>query len=451
MSNKILNLIFKATDKASPTLDKLQGASGQSGVGGLTDSLKKMINPATLAMGAVAGLGTAVAAAFADYQEYVGDVSDLNAMINGTMTETSMLIRMMEDYDVTQDTMLAAMRMLASQGYDPSIESLIEIRDLLDACETNSERLALAQQLLGEQGIKQLLPMFESLGGELDSYVENFDEGLIVTEEMRDRQIELEKATADLDAAWTKMKLSVFGSAAETFGPMVVGWADVLSGQKSYFEAMDDVLSGKVWKTFYSEIDVTTRSIQDLTGAHEEWLLELKRLQPEIEGATTDTGKLKEAQDNLRTAIEKGTPAEATYWAGIIQTLEDRIAELDRLYNLYVNIPYAPGAIGGKGHEPYVPSPGGGDGWTGPRINGWPVYPWSDAADKEYYRTHPYSFATGGSFEVGGSGGPDSQRVGIDVTPGEIVNVSQEDTMRELLLVMKRLPTTIADALERKL
>lgn len=42
-------------------------------------------------------------------------------------------------------------------------------------------------------------------------------------------------------------------------------------------------------------------------------------------------------------------------------------------------------------------------------------------------------FATGGSFMVGGSGGADSQHVQMRLTPGEIVNVSREDSMAALV------------------
>ena len=92
MANKILNLIFKATDKATPTLDKIQGGEGKGGIGGITQSLKGLINPATMAMGAVAALGGALAATFDKYRGYIDDVSRFNSMIDGTAEETSMLV-----------------------------------------------------------------------------------------------------------------------------------------------------------------------------------------------------------------------------------------------------------------------------------------------------------------------------------------------------------------------
>lgn len=45
------------------------------------------------------------------------------------------------------------------------------------------------------------------------------------------------------------------------------------------------------------------------------------------------------------------------------------------------------------------------------------------------YAVSGLHFATGGSFTVGGSGGADSQLVSMALTPGEVVNVSREDSM----------------------
>ena len=34
-------------------------------------------------------------------------------------------------------------------------------------------------------------------------------------------------------------------------------------------------------------------------------------------------------------------------------------------------------------------------------------------------------FATGGSFKIGGSGGPDSKRIAFNATPGEIIDIKR--------------------------
>ena len=49
--SKILNLIFKATDQATPTVDKVSG-----GVDGLAEGLKGLIGPAALATAGLVAL-----------------------------------------------------------------------------------------------------------------------------------------------------------------------------------------------------------------------------------------------------------------------------------------------------------------------------------------------------------------------------------------------------------
>lgn len=44
-----------------------------------------------------------------------------------------------------------------------------------------------------------------------------------------------------------------------------------------------------------------------------------------------------------------------------------------------------------------------------------------------------FGFATGGSFEVGGWGGPDSQLVPLHLSPGEVGNITRADVMEQLL------------------
>lgn len=50
-----------------------------------------------------------------------------------------------------------------------------------------------------------------------------------------------------------------------------------------------------------------------------------------------------------------------------------------------------------------------------------------------------YGFATGGSFTVGGSGGPDSQFVPLHLSPGEVGNITRPDVMAALLDEMRGL------------
>lgn len=56
-----------------------------------------------------------------------------------------------------------------------------------------------------------------------------------------------------------------------------------------------------------------------------------------------------------------------------------------------------------------------------------------------------YGFDTGGSFTVGGSGGPDSQFVPLHLSPGEVGNITRPDVMAALLSEMRGLRQDNAD------
>ncbi|KKL16964.1 hypothetical protein LCGC14_2490300 [marine sediment metagenome] len=210
MPKKILDLIVKVKDEASKDLAKIEGTSGFGGIKGLTKGLTNMINPATMAAGAITALGIAAVKAFSEFQSYTREVSDFAAMIGATTEEASVFIKMSKDFDITMDTMLAAFRTLAQQGIPPTIEGLISVKTMLDNTSSASERLALAQRTIGEQGIKQLLPMFDRLTNEeLREYADGMEGALIVTEEMNQLMIDNEKTIKDVTNAWKEYKVRV--------------------------------------------------------------------------------------------------------------------------------------------------------------------------------------------------------------------------------------------------
>lgn len=478
MANKILNLIIKATDKASPTLDKLSGAKGQGGIGGITASLKGLINPATMAMGAIAGLGAAVVASINEWREYVLGVADFNAMIHGTIEETTVLMQLSKDYNITMDTMLAAMRSLASSGIEPNIEGLIQLRAQLDNTSSASERLALAQRLIGEQGIKQILPMLEQLTNEeLRDYIDTMEEGNIVTNEQVIAAREMELALSNLDDMWKSYTRGLVMETVPVLNDLLYvmqaigevdigGWFADMSVHtqaatwfwEQFKEVVGDVRA--VIELFDDEIEKEhIVLVGEVALVHENVRLALIE-----EGKALDTLSIKQLEQLAAEAVLAGnfvladsimnkirlfnTEAEA------IQAVIDLLYELDGTSVYYSAYGAWSGGPSGPGVTPRPGVSTGGGVTGGDTVRGWQVFPWSDEADMEYYRTHPKpGFAFGGSFEVGGTGGPDSQRIAMNLTPGEIVNVSKEDSIGELAQELRRLvnnlPTLMRDAVER--
>ncbi|HWU81392.1 MAG TPA: hypothetical protein VN158_15165, partial [Caulobacter sp.] len=70
-----------------------------------------------------------------------------------------------------------------------------------------------------------------------------------------------------------------------------------------------------------------------------------------------------------------------------------------------------------------------------------------DQYDYQNYVKTVQGFATGGGFEVGGSGPPDSKLFNLALSPGEAVNVQRADQKgdRSLITELRRLREELAD------
>ena len=483
MANKILNLIFKATDKATPTLDNLQGAEGKGGIGGISSALKGMINPATMAMGAVAGLGVAVSKSITDWRTYTQEVGDFNAMIDGTIEETSVLIDISKRYSITMDTMLAAMRSMANSGLEPNIEGLISLRETLDNTSSASERLALAQRMIGEQGIKQILPMLEQLTDEeLRNYIDTMEEGNIVTEEQLALSREMEMAIADLDSMWKGFTRGLMTDTVPVLNDilyLITATAEVDSA-----DWVNEMAEAAIPAGYY--LGLMADAIHDIR-------VFLEGLEPEVKDSTVYIGEMALVTNQLRDASTEAAAAidgltESQAWAlGIAALEEGRTDQAAKYFNEAAAINAKADAYrnlrsawsGGQGIGAAIAATGnaGADWrtWTGPAgapssastapssIGGTVYYDgqtyndayWDGSAlivrgQVALYRP---GYAFGGEFTIGGFGGTDSTPVSFMGTPGEKVKVGDSDDMSLLVLEVRRLvnqlPIIMRDAVER--
>ncbi len=235
MKNKLLGLIVTAIDKASPTLNKIGEETKE-----LEDGLSSLVGPATIALGVITSIGIAANVSANKFRDYTLEVDNLASSIGSTTEEASVLKQLMTDWNITNDTMVAAMRMMAKNGIDPSIEGFIWLRQELDATTSAAEKLALAQKLVGEQGIKQIIPMLDQLTNqELRTYIDTVAKGNIVTKEAAE-------AARAYDASMKKLESSM-QAFNNTFGRRIadlkVGILDFITGkhlQEMFALAIDD-------------------------------------------------------------------------------------------------------------------------------------------------------------------------------------------------------------------
>lgn len=215
MANKILNLIFKADAKqATQELKKLQGTpgtgvSGGTGIAGVAAAVSGVIGPATIAAGAVLGVGAVIKGQLDAVSDYVTEVGNLASSLGITTSEASFLKDAMIRYGITNDTMVAVFRKLASEGIDPTVKNLGDLLAEWEAMPEGAKKGQFAMEYFGEQGIKQLLPWWDKLTkaekdafGEAGSYLD-------VTDDVIKRTAEYESAVADLKLAWTGVKIEL--------------------------------------------------------------------------------------------------------------------------------------------------------------------------------------------------------------------------------------------------
>lgn len=214
MANKILNLIFKAdaTD-ATRELNKFKGETGSTdtgaggtGVLGVTSALKASITPA-LALGtSLMGVGYILKGELDKYTEYITEVDNLSVSLGLAVDEGSFLVSAMNQYNISNDTMVAVFRKLSAEGIDPTIENLGILLQQWEDMEEGSEKGQFAMQMFGEQGIKQLLPWWDKLS---DAQKEAFgyqETGLKVTQDMVTETRELNLVTGHLTGEWDTLK-----------------------------------------------------------------------------------------------------------------------------------------------------------------------------------------------------------------------------------------------------
>jgi len=213
--DKTLNLIFKATDKATPVIDDITGATGDTGIGGISAALSGLVGPATIAAGSLIVVGGAVKTMMEDWQEHVIGISDFAHVLGISTEEASALNGIAADFNITQGDMLTIMENLVKDGLDPTVEGLIAAKDLIFESEDPTIRLTTAMDLLGKKGAEELIPMFKTLtDDELRDYIQYMGESEGVTDEMVQKARDQEAAMNDLAGAWAGLKMQAAGWAA---------------------------------------------------------------------------------------------------------------------------------------------------------------------------------------------------------------------------------------------
>lgn len=398
-SNKLLNMIVKVTDKASKPLKDIKGSEGAGGVMGLSGALASMISPADMAIGAMGALVSVVKKGVSDFTETALEVGNLADSLQLTATDASFLQSVMDKYGVTNDTMVAAFRTMNREGMAPTLSNLKEMLETYDNISDSTKKMQYAQKMFGEQGLKQIIPMWERLNEEQR---ENFglqEDGIKITRESIDAARELEKAQKDLEQAWIN-----------TTGWLLKYWnatANVTDNLRELVGLNRLVTEGE-------------EKIVEVKGTHIDYLKKEHELQIEVR----ETMKWLDLATRI---YAEGLSLETIQIWENVSAMDAQLARMRQLAGgLKIMAPLLRGgATMWDNIDPYALAGG---------------YPGQ---------------ALGGDFTVGGQGGQDSSLVSFMATPGETVSVGggmtdNQQMLDEMRLLVRNLPIAIADAVERR-
>jgi hypothetical protein len=165
---------INAVDKASSVLYKIQDILTQTG------------GKAGMVAGAFIGMGVAVAGALSkavsEAQDYDQQIKGLMVSTGASADQTSRMVQVLDDAGIEFNTVTKAMKEMAKDGTEPSIEEIASLSDEFLKLQTGAERGQFLLDKFGKSGLDMARAM--ALGGdEIRKMNSEMEGGLILTEE----------------------------------------------------------------------------------------------------------------------------------------------------------------------------------------------------------------------------------------------------------------------------
>lgn len=202
--------------------DKLENAEAQTQktggvVGGLKDHITGLLNPTTLAIGGLTALVGVVAGSHGEFQQYAGEVRDIAIASGTTAEESSVLLQVLDDYQITAGDVTAASRAMKEQGLVPTIDTLADLSDQFLAIEDPAKRLDFAQKNLG-RSYSQFLNVLNQGGDVIRDNSKEVNKALILNDQQIKDAEEERLAMDALSDSWQGFKVQL----GATVGQMIL-------------------------------------------------------------------------------------------------------------------------------------------------------------------------------------------------------------------------------------
>ena len=358
MAENEVDFSIVSIDKATAVLNKVENEVSSFGtkIKGLADKSKSVVgsftelNSAWMVANQIIGYGKkAYEEIIGTYLEYAGTVDELMNINGQSAEETSRLIQVTKMYGVETSTLTVAMRTLAKQGKELSVDTLARMSDEYLKLGTAEERQLYITKNLGRAGTEWgdiLVTGSRNIKDQADA----ISDYLILSEEMVSRAEQIEASQRQLKSSTEALKLSQAGFWSETAltGTRVLTiytkWFENLAsaeykagaGGLSAFEQFNRAANDAIYDTAAEEYRLT--QAQELADAAQELSQEYQNQLNLIQSLSTENNKYIDTQNDLNAEIADTTKkleeAKAKYGENSKQAQEyqDKLAELSDKY-----------------------------------------------------------------------------------------------------------------------
>jgi hypothetical protein len=190
MADEIL-LRFSVKDDGSPVIERVNEKIGKTKkeaeglVPGLEKAGKGLANFASqnaVLLSTLTAVGALLASSYNDYQKYAGAVRDVALASGTTAEESSRLLQVFDDFQISTEDVTAAMKAMKSNGVVPTIDTLADLADKYQAIQDPAKKLQFVYDNLGRSGTK-FLNVLQQSSSALREQAAAVSDSLVLTDE----------------------------------------------------------------------------------------------------------------------------------------------------------------------------------------------------------------------------------------------------------------------------
>lgn len=288
MSQKVFNIIIKLTKEGGADTDTVRGLTA------IKTAMTQGMAIAGAMVGAYYTVDKLLQATVGEYVKLATEVEKFNQLTGMSMQDSSRLIEVMKDLEISADAVGTAFRFAEKNGFQPNLESLKKMQEQYLALNPGMERTQLLLKEFGKSGTS-LQKFFET--GDIAQRLDEVNQALVLGDEAKASVQAYKDALDALNDTITGIKIAAgadflrpltavlkmlyeFNAGGEAFIQVLTGIAYALGGQTP--EAMEAfnkafAITGdavrRVGETFNDQkdkIDGFRQGLDDAGGAAEE-------------------------------------------------------------------------------------------------------------------------------------------------------------------------------------